>query len=198
MILFVFCVCCVVLLLCCVPIPPFPIIINFLLTLIYNPDVFNVGVILLRPLVPTPHTLCSSSYIHVPLLCLCLSILWYELRRHGLTKLDELRSVSSSFSDSASSPFLLLFSLFAFRLALLHPSPFIPAVFSIPALPGSIFLCSMWCFSGLVDGTSSLSIMCTPLFCCGQTVSLLVPEAWFSCCQRVFSRGGVDMKRCLI
>lgn len=36
----------------------------------------------------------ASSHIHLPVLCLCLSILWCVPRRHG-RKVDELRSVPS-------------------------------------------------------------------------------------------------------
>lgn len=62
-------------------------------------------------------TLRASSHIHLPVLCLCLSILWCDPRRHGLTKLDELRSVPSSFSpsfspDRAFSSSALLFILY--------------------------------------------------------------------------------------
>lgn len=61
--------------------------------------------LLLRP----PFTLRASSHIHLPLLCLCLSILWCDPRRHGLTKLDELRSVLSSSSPSSFSKFFFFY-----------------------------------------------------------------------------------------
>lgn len=62
-----------------------------------------------------PYPLCILS--HPCPSPLCLSILWCDLRRHGLTKLDELRCVPSSFPSSCfltAFHLLLLLTLFAY------------------------------------------------------------------------------------
>lgn len=85
-----FCHCCVVLLLCCVP-PSSSLIFNTL-------NILNLTMLSPSSFLPSsfypPFSLGASSHIHLPVLCLCLSILWCDPRRHG-RKVDELRSVPS-------------------------------------------------------------------------------------------------------
>ncbi len=140
-----FCHCRVVLLLCRVP--PDPPSSSSSSLWPSKPGIFGDhgdGVALLPSFLfssVSPLTLRASSHIHLPLLCLCLSILWCDPRRHGLTKLDELRSVPSSSWPSFFLfwPSLLFFFYFyslctSSWLALPDPPPLISIVFSFPAL----------------------------------------------------------------
>lgn len=169
-----FCHCRVVLLWCCVPpsLPPS--------SCPSKPGILGVhgdGVALLPSFLFSPSppslTLRASSHIHLPVLCLCLSILWCDPRRHGLTKLDELRSVPSSspspsfFSDSASSSSSPSFiQSTSSWLALSHPPPLNSIVFSFPSSLASILLCS-WLFyrRRFFVISHSFILLCTDCVC---------------------------------
>ena len=144
----------------------------------------------------SPLTLRASSHIHLPLLCLCLSILWCDPRRHGLTKLDELRSVPSSSSPSffLTQPLFLLpllyfYSLFTSSwLALSHPPPFISVVvsFLLRSHPLSCAVCT--CNCSVDDASGFLAILHYSYFVvdrwCMFTVNrsmIMVMPLWFLC-----------------
>lgn len=65
----------------------------------------------------------ASSHVRLPVLCLCLSILWCDPRRHG-RKVDELRSVPSE-------PCHLPPSLVLFPGLPSHSPPLISVIFSL-------------------------------------------------------------------
>lgn len=144
----------------------------------------------------SPLTLRASSHIHLPLLCLCLSILWCDPRRHGLTKLDELRSVPSSSSPSFCLtqplfllPLLYFYSLFTSSwLALSHPPPFISVVVSFPlrSHPLSCAVCT--CNCSVDDASGFLAILHYSCFVVDRrsmfTVHrsmIMVMPLWFLC-----------------
>lgn len=188
----VFCACCFchcrVVLLCRVPLPPLRLLP------VYSDPPNPRPLVMASPSQPSflssfalPLTLRASSHIHLPLLCLCLSIVWCDPRRHGLTKLDELRSVPSSsapsfFSVSApsspSSAVILSVRLPGLPSPSSNPPPLISVVFYFPVWLDSNFLrrCSLRC---CVDDASGFHTISAALFFLHtDCVGLSFTKAW--------------------
>lgn len=170
-----FCHCRVVLLWCCVPpsLPPSSCPSKPGILGVHGDGVALPPSFLFSPSPPSL-TLRASSHIHLPVLCLCLSILWCDPRRHGLTKLDELRSVPSSspspsfFSDSASSsssPSFIQSTSHGLPSPTHLPSTQLSFLFSLRSPPFSCAVCALDC--SIDDASLSFHIL---LFCCVQTV----------------------------